>query len=109
MNQGKKKQPLKPVTLSTTDTVLKRRDLLKASSLSEAEINDLLHELEISKMELEIQNEELRKARDMAESASLNYSGLFNEIYDFSPAGYFTISTGGTILTLNLSGAFLVK
>jgi len=109
MNQGKKKQPVKPVTLSTTDTVLKRRDLLKASSLSEAEINDLLHELEISKMELEIQNEELRKARDMAESASLNYSGLFNEIYDFSPAGYFTISTGGTILTLNLSGAFLLK
>ena len=109
MNQGKKKPLVKPVTTPGTDTVLKRKDLFEASSLNEADAAELLQELEISRIELVLQNEELRKARDNAESAARKYADLFNEIYDFSPAGYFTLSPDSKIFTLNLSGAMLLQ
>lgn len=109
MNQGKKKPLVKPVKAPEADTVLKRKDLFETSSLNEGDAVELLQELEINKMELEMQNEELRKARDNAESAARKYADLFNEIYDFSPAGYFTLGYDGKIFTLNLSGALLLK
>ena len=49
-------------------------------------------------MELEIQNEELRRAKAELEA---NY----NELYDFAPIGYFTLGRYGTILKTNLTGA----
>ncbi len=109
MAQGKKKPLVKPVTTSETGTVAKRKHLSGASLLNEADLADLLHELEIQKVELEQQNIELRIARDRAESAARKYSDLFNEIYDFSPAGYFTIGSDSKIFTLNLSGAALLN
>ena len=43
----------------------------------------LLHELEVHQIELEMQNTELRKARDELELALENYTDL----YDFAPVG----------------------
>ena len=68
---------------------------------SEADILKLLHELEVHQTELELQNEELRLARDKAETAA----NKFTAIYDFAPVGYFTLSNDGTIRELNLNGA----
>jgi PAS domain S-box-containing protein len=63
----------------------------------------LLHELEVHQIELEMQNGELRKARDELEVALENYTDL----YDFAPVGYFTLTAVGTILQVNLTGAHL--
>ena len=64
----------------------------------------LLHELEVHQIELELQNTELRQARDELEAALKNYTDL----YDFAPAGYFTLAATGAIRQVNLTGAQLV-
>jgi signal transduction histidine kinase/CheY-like chemotaxis protein len=61
----------------------------------------LIHELEVHQIELELQNEELRIARSIAQKSSDKYM----ELYDFAPSGYFTLSNNGEIIDLNLFGA----
>jgi PAS domain S-box-containing protein len=68
---------------------------------NESENLGLLHELEILKVELEIQNEELKLAVDRAAAATA--------LYNFSPTAYFTIERDGTICQLNHSGALLLN
>jgi two-component system CheB/CheR fusion protein len=55
-------------------------------------------------MELQLQNEELQKARAEAEAALKQYSDL----YDFAPVGYLTLARDGTIEKVNLTGARLL-
>ncbi len=71
---------------------------------TEAEVRRLVHELEIHQEELKLQNEELVQAKVETEAALEKYS----ELYDFSPAGYFTLSPEGIILLANLTGARLL-
>jgi signal transduction histidine kinase len=86
---------------------LKRKHSAKTSPLtaliersrSEPVTLKLLHELEVQQIELEMQNEELQLAVDKAAIAT--------KIYDFAPAGYFTLNHNCTIFQLNLSGARL--
>lgn len=68
------------------------------------EIQNLVAELQIHQIELEMQNEELRRAQLELEAARDNYSDL----YDFAPVGYFTISAKGLILEANLTGAAML-
>jgi len=69
---------------------------------SEADVLKLIHELEVHQIELELQNEELKRSRAReAELATEKYVAL----YDFAPSGYFTISRESEIVDLNLSGA----
>ncbi len=70
---------------------------------SEADARRLLHELEVHKIELEMQNSELRIARDEAEILLEKYTDL----YDFAPVGYFTLAADGTIRLANLTGSIL--
>ncbi|MEI6177090.1 MAG: PAS domain S-box protein [Verrucomicrobiota bacterium] len=70
---------------------------------SEADIRRMLHELEIHQIELEMQNTELRCARDDAE----NQRDLYTDLYDFAPVGYFTLGADGTIRLVNLTGSML--
>ena len=64
----------------------------------------LVHELEVHQIELEMQNAELRQARDEIDSALENYTDL----YDFAPVSYFTLDRAGAITAVNLSGASLL-
>jgi PAS domain S-box-containing protein len=64
----------------------------------------LLQELEIHKIELEMQNAELAKVRDDVEAALEKYTHL----YDFAPVGYLTVNRCGTIQNVNLTGADLL-
>lgn len=57
--------------------------------------------LKAYQLELEMQNEEIRKAKNLAEIVSEKYS----QLYDFAPSGYFTLSTEKIIKELNYSGA----
>jgi PAS domain S-box-containing protein len=67
----------------------------------EGDIQKMLHELEVHQIELEIQNEELRIALENEALATNKYTTL----YDFAPAGYFTLDRDGNITNLNLNGA----
>src|SRR3954451_1196339 len=64
----------------------------------------LVHELEVHQIELEMQNEELRRATETLEAAKAEYTDL----YDFAPVGYFTFDGAGVIRRLNLTGARLL-
>jgi len=64
----------------------------------------LLHELQVHQIELEMQKEELLCAYGESDALRERYA----DIYDFSPASYFTLDRHGTILELNLAGAILL-
>jgi PAS domain S-box-containing protein len=64
----------------------------------------LVHELEVHQIEMEMQNEELIKARNEVGVVLDKYTDLF----DFAPIGYFTLDDAGTILAANLGAASLL-
>ncbi len=72
-----------------------------ASPFSEIEILRIIQELEVHKIELELQNEELRNSWAIAKVANEKHIKL----YDFAPSGYLTLSNKGKIIELNLSAA----
>jgi two-component system, cell cycle sensor histidine kinase and response regulator CckA len=78
-----------------------RPDTIDIKKLSEADVRKLAHELQVYQIELEMQNEELRKAQIEIEESHQKYSDL----YDFAPVGYFTVDEKGLILKANLIGA----
>lgn len=64
----------------------------------------LNHELQVHQIELELQNEELRRVRDELEVSLARYTDL----YDFAPVGYVTLDGESNILEINLAGAAMV-
>jgi hypothetical protein len=55
---------------------------------TEGDPQKLRHELQVHQIELEMQNAELRQARDQLEEALEQYTDL----YDFAPVGYLTLT-----------------
>jgi PAS domain S-box-containing protein len=76
--------------------------LSPAETAQPAEI--LLHELLVHKVQLEMQNEELRRAYSALEEARDRYIDL----YEFAPVGYITINREGLISEINLTGSALL-
>ncbi|MFZ4616587.1 MAG: PAS domain-containing protein, partial [Rectinemataceae bacterium] len=68
------------------------------------EIETLLHDLRVHQVELEMQNEELRKAQESLKEAR---AGWF-QLYDLAPVGYATVSAKGLITEANLLAATLL-
>lgn len=81
-----------------------KQQLSKASPTLRDDAKKLHHELQVHQIELEMQNEDLRKANQAIETALKKYTML----YDFAPMGYFTLSNDGTICELNFTGADLL-
>ncbi len=71
---------------------------------TEADTERLLHELQVYQTELEMQNEELKAAREELDQALADYT----ELYDFAPAGYLTLQSDGVIQRANLAAATLL-
>jgi len=64
----------------------------------------LLHELQVYKIELELQVEALSEARTLAEESlalAVRVQESYVELFDFAPMAYFTIGRDGVILSLN--------
>jgi len=80
---------------------LKAKKKKTAIRILESDTKKLLHELQVHQIELEMQNEELRQANEIAEEALRKYTLL----YDFAPMGYFTLDSDGSIHELNFTGA----
>lgn len=64
----------------------------------------MLHELHVHQIELEMQNEELRRAQVELDHERARYIDL----YDQAPVGYFTLSDQGLIQQANLTAAALL-
>ena len=80
---------------------IKTKQLKSKATLSETETLKLIHELEVHQVELEMQNDELLRAKEQIEETT----GKYTDLYDFAPSGYFTLSNEGEIIGLNLSAA----
>lgn len=75
-----------------------------AESLSPEAVQQVLLELRVYQTELEMQNDELRRAQLQLEAARARYF----DIYDLAPVGYCMVSTTGLILEANLTAATLL-
>ena len=72
--------------------------------LDPAEFQKVMHDLNVHQIELEMQNDELRRAQLELEIARSRYFDL----YDLAPVGYCTLSANGLILEANLTAATLL-
>jgi PAS domain S-box-containing protein len=68
------------------------------------ELARTVHELEVHQIELEIQNEELRRSQGELEASRQQLSDL----YDYAPVGYLTIARGRIITRANLAAATML-
>jgi PAS domain S-box-containing protein len=80
-----------------------------SADLDEVEIEDqdprkLVHELQVHQIELEMQNEELNRAKLETEVALKKYTDL----YDFAPLGLFTLDENKLIREVNFAGSELL-
>ncbi len=86
------------------ETLIKANDLVEISVDFDDPVK-LIHELQTFQIELEVQNEELRRSQQELIQSQTNYT----ELYDFAPVGYITTNLKGIILRANLTLADMLK
>lgn len=114
------------------EELLKKKVVLSVSDHQENTNIKLIHELDVTQIELEMQNEELLQAKEhdsekqklihqlevhklelelqnqalsLAKEQAEIAVEKYTELYDFAPSGYATLSEVGEILEINLSGS----
>lgn len=78
-------------------------DKIKDQDIPDA-VNELIHELQVHQIELEIQNEELKRYQSRLQTSQNRYF----EMYNFAPIGYFTLDENELIKDVNIEGANLL-
>lgn len=96
------KKPKKPDPLRTAAEA--QLPYTPAAQPSSRPAEKLLHELRVHQIELEMQNDNLRKLQVELESSRDRYV----DFYDFSPVGYLTLNHAAMIEEINLTGAALL-
>jgi PAS domain-containing protein len=74
---------------------------LASSPSTAAAALSLLHELQVHQVELDIQDEELRRSRAELETELIRQV----QMYDIAPLGYFTVDRSTALRALNLTAA----
>jgi len=72
-------------------------DAYRNFNAGEMDIRELLNELQIFRLQLEMQNEELVLSHERVEAERSKFAGL----YDLAPVGYFILDRVGTITEVN--------
>ena len=67
-------------------------------------IRRMFHELQVHQIELEMQNDELRRAQEQLAASQAR----FFDLYELAPVGYVTLSEAGLILEANLAAIALL-
>jgi len=86
-------------TIGMGDTLQSKTLDLQELSYKDAKLQN--HELQVHQIELEMQNEELRRAQKEFKELCNTYS----DHYDFAPVGYFSFDKNGLIRQVNLTAA----
>jgi len=73
-------------------------------TMATADIQKLIQELNVYQIELEMQNEELRRVQLELQETRDKYLDL----YDFAPTGYFTLDRNSLIVEVNFAGSELL-
>ena len=66
---------------------------------------EVIHELDVHRVELEMQNEELRRSQVDVEESRRKYA----ELYEFAPIGFCSLDRKGQIQQLNLASAQILR
>ena len=69
--------------------------------MSRQDVLERVHELDTYRIELELQNKDLRNTQEKLETSRRRYADL----YDFAPVAYLTLSDKGLVLEANLTAA----
>lgn len=109
------KQPDPAVRAADSNTALRQRAEQRMSAIANLPAENaentspettrrILHELRVHQIELEMQNEELRRVQAELEASQTRYFDL----YDLAPVGYCTVNDHDLILQANLNVATLL-
>src|SRR5208282_3839609 len=83
------------------EEALSRKKTGEPSAMPEEDVRALVHELQVHQIELEMQNEELKRANAMVEETRNRYVDL----YELAPIGYLTLDENGIVIEANLTAA----
>lgn len=86
------------------EKLVKKKEKNEKKSIKEIEYKKITHELEVHQVELQMQNEEMRIAKNETDSLLEKYTLL----YDFAPIGYITLTPDCEISECNFRGAMLL-
>jgi chemotaxis family two-component system sensor kinase Cph1 len=99
------KEPIEPDSLrAEAEAQIARTQMMTQPYPGGDILHEVLHELRVYQIELETQNEELRRAHAALEESRDRYVDL----YEFAPVGYLTLTREGLIAEVNLTGAALL-
>ncbi|HET6244327.1 MAG: PAS domain-containing sensor histidine kinase [Bacteroidetes bacterium] len=91
--------------LNPTERLINKKKAEMMGKANRGNLDMLIHELHVYQVELEIQNEELKRAKKEIEISRNKYADL----YDFSPIGYFTFDQEGFIQEVNLAASKILR
>jgi two-component system, cell cycle sensor histidine kinase and response regulator CckA len=99
----------KPLSIASADLRVRAERFLAEAGpdlekIQAEDVKRLVQELQVHQVELEMQNQELRRTQAELEASRARYLDL----YDFAPTGYFTLDRKGKIIEVNLTGARLL-